>query len=108
MLADERASTEHPRGREVRGGAPGEEGQCVYALACWLLLASRPFPRSSRAKSSHEDRARGLRGKIVRQCVVWRASWGWCGARGAARSGCVPAAVQEDGRGSEGSEDKMQ
>ena len=25
----------------------------------WLLLASRPFPRSSRAKSSHEGRARG-------------------------------------------------
>ena len=56
----------------------------------WLLLASRPFPRSSRAKGSHEGRARGLCGEIVWQCVVRRASWGWCGARGAARSGRVP------------------
>ena len=74
MLADERASKEHPRGREVRGGAPGEEGQCAHALVCWLFKASRPFPRSSRAKSSHEGRARGLCGEIVWQCVVRRAS----------------------------------
>ena len=78
---------------------------CTRVLA---FFASRPFPRSSRAKSSHEGRARGLCGEIVWQCVVRRASWGWCGARGAARSDCVPAAVQEDGRRSEGSEDEMQ
>jgi hypothetical protein len=33
VLAGERASTEHLRGREVRGGAPGEEGQSAHVLA---------------------------------------------------------------------------
>ena len=108
VLADERASTEHLRGREVRGGAPGEEEQCARAptsLPFWLL---GPPPRSSRAKSSHEGWALGLCGEIAWRCVVRRVSCGWCGARGAVRSGCVRAVVQEDGRRSEGSEEEMQ
>ena len=91
-------------------GRPAKRGSarmhsCVGFLG---LLGPSPAPPRSRAKSSYEGRARGLCGEIVWQCVVRRASWGWCGARGAAQSGCVPAAVQEDGRRSEGSEDEMQ
>ena len=108
MLADERASTEHPRGREVRGGAPGEEEQCARAHTSWPFWLLGLPPRSSRAKSSHEGWALGLREEMRGSALVRRVSSGWCGARGAVWSGCVRAVVQEDGRRSEGSEEEMQ
>ena len=108
MLADERASTGHLRGREVRGGAPGEEEQCARAHTSWPFWLLWPPPRSSRAKSSHEGWALGLREEMRGSALVRRVSSGWCGARGAVWSGCVRAVVQEDGRRSEGSEEEMQ
>jgi hypothetical protein len=51
VLAGERASKEHPRGREVRGGAPGEDrGEAVRTCwLFWLLGLSRapPGPRAA-------------------------------------------------------------
>ena len=85
-------------------GRPARRGS-ARVLA---VLASRPLPRSSRAKSSHEGWARGSRGETAWRRVVRRASRGWCGARGAVRSGCARAVVQEDGRRSEGSGNDMQ
>ena len=108
MLADERASTGHLRGREVRGGAPGEEEQCARAHTSWPFWLLGLPPRSSRAKSSHEGWALGLREEMRGSALVRRVSSGWCGARGAVWSGCVRAVVQEDGRRSEGSEEEMQ